>query len=121
MISDWPSYWAGIATIPVLVGTLWLLLHMTIRALSKNHGSDGCIICDEGFKYKIGDHTRIGVWFRSRHHNWFIRNQKWHRDAWARSRWNPFRLPGLFDDGSSAAVRRKKPNILVRTWWVIFG
>ena len=121
MISDWPSYWAGIITVPVVVVVGFVLLLAGARAFDKNIGLDGCLVCDEGFTCEIGDHTRLSIWFRSRRHQWFIRNQKWHRDAWSRNRWNPYRLPGLFDDGSSARSRRPKPNILVRVWWAVFA
>lgn len=120
MTIDWPSYWAGIITVPLAAAAIALLLYAASRAFSTNLGLDGCHVCDQGFSCEVGDYTRLGIWFRSRRHQWFIRNQKWHRDAWARNRWNPYRLPGYPQDTATAAPRRKNPNALVRAWWAIF-
>ena len=121
MMFDWGAFWAGFIAAPVTFAVGALLLALVLRALDKNIGSDGCLVCDQALTYEIGDYTRIGVWFRSRRHSWFVRPRKWHREAWARNRWNPFRLPGHPEDNGSAAIRRPTPNLIVRTFWTIFG
>lgn len=121
MTFDWGSFWIGFITAPAAVGVGAVLLALVLRALDKNVGSDGCLVCDQALTYEIGEYTRIGIWFRSRRHSWFVRPRKWHREAWARNRWNPFRLPGYPEDNGSARPRRRKPNIFVRATWAIFG
>lgn len=120
MSFDWPSFWVGFIAMPVGVALVAGVVAIVLRALDKNIGGGGCVVCDQAFSYEIGEHTRISIWFRSRRHSWFIRPQKWHRDAWVRHRWNPFRLPGYPKDNSQAAIRRPKPNIAVRSFWAIF-
>ena len=119
---SWGSFWIGFVAFPLLFAAGWALLALILHGLDKNLGKGGCQVCDQGFTCEIGDYTRLGIWLRSRRHNWVIWSQKWHRDAWARNRWNPYRLPGLYDDDKSvAALRRPKPNILRRAWWFVFA
>ena len=121
LIGHWPSFWIGVAAVPVTAIIVAVVLAVFLRATDKNIGAGGCLVCDEAFVCDTGDYTRLGIWLRSRRHNWFIRNRKWHRDAWARHRWNPYRLPGYPEDEGQAASRRPKPNILVRVFWAIVG
>lgn len=118
---DWPSFWAGVVTTPLVAVLVAVVVLALARALSTNLGLGGCHVCDQGFTCEIGDYTRLGIWLRSRKHQWIIRNQRWHREAWARNRWNPYRLPGYPEDTASAAARRPKPSVLVRAWWFVFS
>lgn len=120
MTFDWSSYLLGLVTLPAVALFAGSALALLFRALDKNLGIGACFVCDEGFTCEIGDYTRLGIWFRSRRHNWFVRSRRWHRDAWAANRWNPYRAPGVADDGRSAALRRPKPNVLRRAWWFVF-
>lgn len=119
---SWGSFWAGFVAFPLAVLAIGLLIAAFLRAIDKNLGKGDCVVCDQAFTCDIGDYTRLGIWFRSRRHNWFIRNRKWHRDAWANHRWNPYRLPGVADSDSRGVVaRRPKPHVLRRAWWFVFG
>jgi hypothetical protein len=120
MTFDWLSFWIGVVAGPAALALGFVVLVLASTALATNHGRGGCHVCDQGFACETGEYTRMGIWFRSRRHNWFIRNQRWHREAWANNRWNPYRRPGVPDDNASAALRRPRPNILVRVWWAIF-
>lgn len=119
-VVEWGSFWLGVAAVPVVGAIAVVLGAAVLRAINKNLGIGACLVCDEGFACDIGDYTRLGIWLRSRKHQWVLRNKRAHRDAWARHRWNPYRLPGYFDDDSTqAAVRRPRPNLIVRIWWAI--
>ena len=122
MTFDLPSLWIGFVAFPLTFAVCAAVLTLILRATDKNLGIGDCAVCEQGFSCDIGEYTRLGIWFRSRRHNWFIRNQKWHRDAWAQNRWNPYRAPGVADDdGGTAALRRKRPHILRRAFWFVFG
>lgn len=116
---EWGSFWTGVAAVPVTVAAVAAVGALLYRTFDKNLGLGGCHVCDQGFECEPGQYTRLGIWVRSRRHNWFICSQRWHRDAWARNRWNPYRLPGYPEDTAQAALRRRKPNVLVRAWWAI--
>lgn len=119
----WPSFWAGLGftlvAIVVFAAVAAALYALVLRATDKNLGLDGCLVCNDGFKCEIGQYTRLGVWFRSRRHNWLIRPKRWHREAWARNRWNPYRLPGFPTDRGTAAERKPRPNAMVRAYWAV--
>lgn len=117
MTIDWGSFWIGFAAAPVMSALLLAATMLLLRATDKNLGKGGCAVCDQGFTCEIGEYTRFGIWVRSRRHNWVIWNQKWHRDEWAKNRWNPYRLPGYPADTGAAAERRPKPHIIRRIWW----
>ena len=119
MTLEWGSFWVGFIAMPISTIVVIALYALVARALSKSHGAGDCRVCDRAFTSEIGEHTRIGIWFRTRKHNWFVAAQKWHRDAWARNRWNPYRLPGYPDDNGTAARRRPKPHFIVRAFWRI--
>lgn len=119
MTVDSGSFWLGFIAAPGALLIAALLAALILRMAGKNIGKGGCQVCDHGFTCNIGEYTRLGVWVRSRRHNWIISSRKWHREAWARNRWNPYRLPGYPQDSGTAAVRRPKPHILRRTWWAI--
>lgn len=118
---EWASLWLGVAATPVAAVLITAIVLACSRLLSKNGGVGVCPVCDRGFTCDIGDYTRLGIWIRSRKHNWFLRNRKSHRDAWARNRWNPYRLPGYPEDNGMAAERRPKPNVFVRAFWAVFA
>jgi len=118
---DWPSFLIGVVTLPALLIVSVVLATVIRRLASKNLAVHGCLVCDDGFVCENGEYTRLGIWLRSRRHNWILRNRRAHRDAWARHRWNPYRLPGYPEGNGQAALRRPKPNILVRAWWFIIG
>ncbi|SDH32532.1 hypothetical protein [Microbacterium sp. 77mftsu3.1] len=121
MTVEWGSFWLGVVAVPVSFVVGGLILAAIYRALDRNYGVGGCAVCDQGFSCSPGEYTRLSIWIRKRRHNWVVSNQKWHRDAWARCRWNPFRLDGYPEDGGQAATRRPKPSIFRRAWWAIFA
>ena len=93
-----------------------MLLAPLTRALDKNIGLGGCHVCDEGFVCDVGEYTRLGIWFRSRRHQWILRNRRTHRATWARHHWNPYRLPGYPKGNLIAAERRPRPALIRRIW-----
>ena len=112
MTLHWSSFWIGFAFFPALTFVVALLAAAVMTALATNRGTGGCVVCDEAFTCEPGEHTRIGIWLRTRRHRWFIATRREHREAWANSRWNPYRAPGVPSDIGAAALRREKPNAL---------
>jgi hypothetical protein len=116
---SWFSFIVGAVAAPVALAACLVVGALVQRLTSTNHGSSSCLVCDERFTCEPGIHTRIGIWLRTRRHDWFTATRREHREAWAHNRWNPFRVPGAGDDGGVAAIRRAMPNPLVRAWWFI--